>query len=122
MPQPTFNVTVPDEDARRAHRMMNDMCEVASKLGGFLPGAEPKFLVPGSALHISGTTRAGMSAKDSVCDKYGRVWGTRNVIVGGCNVIPTGAACNPTLTAICFGIAGVQKIIEDIAPGSAKQG
>ena len=35
------------------------MVQVASHLGGFLPGAEPKYLVPGSALHICGTYRAG---------------------------------------------------------------
>ncbi|KAF3023517.1 hypothetical protein E8E14_007863 [Neopestalotiopsis sp. 37M] len=113
MPQPTFHYEVPKEDAERTHRMMEDMCLVASKLGGFLPGAEPKFLVPGSALHISGTTRAGTSKKDSVCDRYGRVWDTKNLVVGGCNVIPTGAACNPTLTAVCFAIAGADKMIEE---------
>lgn len=113
MPQPTFHYEVPKEDAERTHRMMEDMCLVASKLGGFLPGAEPKFLVPGSALHISGTTRAGTSKNDSVCDRYGRVWDTKNLVVGGCNVIPTGAACNPTLTAVCFAIAGADKMIEE---------
>ncbi|KAI5926247.1 hypothetical protein F4810DRAFT_725958 [Camillea tinctor] len=116
MPQPTFNFQVPREDARRAHDMIEDMCNVASKLGGYLPGAEPKMLQPGSAIHISGTTRAGTSKEDSVCDRYGRVWGTDNVVVGGCNVIPTGAACNPTLTAICFAIAGADKIIEELSP------
>jgi pyranose oxidase len=120
MPQPTFHYEVPQEDARRAHAMMADMCNVASKLGGFLPGAEPKFLVPGSALHISGTTRAGTSKEDSVCDKYGRVWGTDNVVVGGCGVIPTGAACNPTLTAMCFAIAGADKMIGELREASKK--
>jgi pyranose oxidase len=119
MPQPTFHYQVPEEDARRSHAMMDDMCRVAGKLGGFLPGAEPRFLVPGSALHISGTTRAGTHRDDSVCDKYGRVWDTDNVVVGGCGVIPTGAACNPTLTAMCFAIAGADKIIEELGPGSA---
>ena len=40
------------------------MVDVSSVLGGFLPGSEPKYLVPGSALHICGTYRAGASKKD----------------------------------------------------------
>lgn len=114
MPQPTFHYAVPREDADRAHKMMEDMCLVASKLGGFLPGAEPKFLVPGSALHICGTTRAGTRIEDSVCDRYGRVWNTNNLVVGGCGVIPTANACNPTLTAMCFAIAGADNMIEEL--------
>ncbi|KXJ85464.1 hypothetical protein Micbo1qcDRAFT_154203 [Microdochium bolleyi] len=116
MPQPTFHHAVPQEDADRAHRMMQDMCLIASKLGGYLPGAEPKFLEPGSALHLCGTTRAGTRVEDSVCDRYGRVWGTSNLVVGGCGVIPTANACNPTLTAMCFAIAGADKMVEELRP------
>lgn len=32
---------------------------------------------------------------------------------GGCGVIPTQSACNPTLTA-CFAIVGARKIIEEL--------
>lgn len=53
MPQPTFNVTVNEEDAATAHEMMEDMLVAAGKLGGFLPGAEPSFQKPGLALHIT---------------------------------------------------------------------
>lgn len=114
MPQPTFHFEVPREDAERSRRMMEDMCIVASKLGGFLPGAEPKFLLAGAPMHICGTTRAGESREDSVCDKFGRVWDTQNLVVGGCNVIPTQNASNPTLTAIAFAIAGADQMIRDL--------
>ena len=90
------------------------MVQVARALGGFLPGAEPKILVPGSALHICGTHRAGESKDDSVVDRFSRVWGYQNVVLGGCGVIPTPNACNPTLTAACFALAAAAQIVKDL--------
>ncbi|KAK3358670.1 hypothetical protein B0T25DRAFT_563746 [Lasiosphaeria hispida] len=89
MPQPTFSFTINDEDAERCAEMITDMAVVARKLGGFLPGAEPKYLAPGSALHICGTYRAGESVKDSVVDRFGVVYGHPDLVLGGCGVIPT---------------------------------
>ena len=53
MPQPTFHVKLSEEDGARNHDMMKDMLVAAGKLGGFLPGAEPSFMKPGLALHIT---------------------------------------------------------------------
>ena len=90
------------------------MVEVASHLGGWLPGAEPKYLPPGSALHICGTTRAGKSREDSVVDRNLRVWDVDNLYLGGCSVIPTQNACKPTLTAMCFALVGAGAIVEEL--------
>ena len=92
------------------------MVNVARNVGGFLPGAEPKYLPPGSALHICGTYRAGKAQgdEDSVVDRTGRVWGQKNLVLGGCGVIPTQNACNPTLTAACFALAAVDQMVEDL--------
>jgi len=99
---------------------INSMVEVARNLGGFLPGAEPKYLVPGSALHICGTYRAGKSKADSVVDRTGKVWGQDNLVLGGCGVIPTQNACNPTLTAACFAIAAADQLVEDLKSTSTE--
>ncbi|KAI0118221.1 pyranose oxidase [Nemania sp. FL0031] len=116
MPQPTFHYRIDEEDSERTLRMITDMVEVARNLGGFLPGAEPKYLPPGSALHITGTYRAGKHGRveDSVVDRTGRVWGQKNLVLGGCGVIPTQNACNPTLTAACFALAAADQMIKEL--------
>ncbi|KAI3391657.1 hypothetical protein diail_6995 [Diaporthe ilicicola] len=126
MPQPTFWFSLGDKDADRANRMMRDMVNVATSLGGFLPGAEPRHLAPGLALHVCGLYRAGKEVvrdgqvdleetkKTSVVDKTGLVWGLSNLYLGGCGVIPTGNASNPTLTAACHAIAGADRIIAEL--------
>lgn len=95
------------------------MVELASQLGSFVPGSEPKFLPPGAALHICGTTRAG-NADDgtSVVDKTSKVWRFENLYIGSCGVIPTQNACNPTLTAACFAIASAREIVKELQLGS----
>ncbi|KAK4203009.1 hypothetical protein QBC40DRAFT_319126 [Triangularia verruculosa] len=113
MPQPTFHFKLNDEDSKRCTDMITDMTVVARKLGGFLPGAEPKYLAPGSALHICGTYRAGTSKDDSVVNKFGVVWGQPNLVLGGCGIIPTQNACNPTLTAAAFAIAAVREMLKE---------
>lgn len=91
------------------------MVALASELGGFLPGGEPKYLPPGAALHICGTTRAGTEDDGhSVVDRHSRVWRVDDLFVGGCGVIPTQNACNPTLTAACFAIASARQIVHEI--------
>ncbi|KAI4758339.1 hypothetical protein E4T52_05936 [Aureobasidium sp. EXF-3400] len=126
--QPTFYFKLSPEDSSRADAMMTDltpltllllnivqsMINVAIKLGGFLPGALPQFMVPGSAMHICGTTRAGENVEDSCVNNESRVHGSKNLFLGGCNVIPTKIACNPTLTAMCYGIVGAEAIIKDL--------
>ncbi|KAK7424643.1 hypothetical protein QQZ08_008526 [Neonectria magnoliae] len=114
MPQPTFHFRLSEEDSDRSLRMVTDMVDVARRLGGFLPGAEPKYLAPGSALHICGTYRAGKSKNDSVVDRFGKVWGQDDLVLGGCGVIPTQNASNPTITAMCFAIAAARQMVDDL--------
>ena len=98
------------------------MVHVASRLGAFVPGAEPQHLAPGLALHICGIYRAGKSDESgepndkraSVVNREGRVWGLGNMYLGGCGIIPVGNASNPTLTAACHALASARAIINDL--------
>jgi choline dehydrogenase-like flavoprotein len=53
--------------------------------------------------HQMGTCRMGSSAKTSVCDDYGRVWGTKNLVVVDTAAFPSASGVNPMIT--CMGIA-----------------
>jgi choline dehydrogenase-like flavoprotein len=73
---------------------------------------EPITLPSGSSLHYQGTYRMG--AKDdgsSVCDPTGKVWGIKNLFLGGNGLIPTATACNPTLTNVALAVVGAEEIL-----------
>nr|4MIH_A Chain A, Pyranose 2-oxidase [Phanerodontia chrysosporium]4MIH_B Chain B, Pyranose 2-oxidase [Phanerodontia chrysosporium]4MIH_C Chain C, Pyranose 2-oxidase [Phanerodontia chrysosporium]4MIH_D Chain D, Pyranose 2-oxidase [Phanerodontia chrysosporium]4MIH_E Chain E, Pyranose 2-oxidase [Phanerodontia chrysosporium]4MIH_F Chain F, Pyranose 2-oxidase [Phanerodontia chrysosporium]4MIH_G Chain G, Pyranose 2-oxidase [Phanerodontia chrysosporium]4MIH_H Chain H, Pyranose 2-oxidase [Phanerodontia ch len=111
MPQPTFKFTMSQDDRARARRMMDDMCNIALKIGGYLPGSEPQFMTPGLALHLAGTTRCGLDTQKTVGNTHCKVHNFNNLYVGGNGVIETGFAANPTLTSICYAIRASNDII-----------
>lgn len=110
LPQPTFHFGPSAADRARADDMVTDMTKAATALGKFLPGAEPAFLEPGFALHITGTTRMGADARESVTDPYAKVWGLDNLYLGGGGVIPAGVACNTTLTSMALAVRAAEAI------------
>ncbi|KAG8792277.1 Pyranose 2-oxidase [Ceratobasidium sp. 428] len=121
MPQATFHVTRSEEDGRRDHEMMHDMCNVAKELGPYLPGSEPQFMEPGLVLHIAGTTRLGeiigneekdaKTRKETVADQNSKVHGFPNLFVGGNGCIPDSTACNPTLTSVAYAVKSARYIM-----------
>ncbi|CAG8853423.1 8317_t:CDS:2, partial [Gigaspora margarita] len=96
------------------HKMFSDMTQTALSMGGFLPGNEPKFLPPGSALHITGTVRMGTSKETSVVDTNLCVHGFRNLYLGTNGVIPTAITANPTLTSVALAIKSANDIIKKL--------
>lgn len=117
MPQPTFEYTLGDDDRRAAHEMMEDMVEAAQVLGGFFPGSEPRFMPPGTSLHLQGTTRIGPKDDDTcVTDLDSKVWGIENLYLGGNGMIPTSNASNPTLTTVAIATWAAHKILNKPVP------
>jgi pyranose oxidase len=111
MPQPTFEWVLGENDRRNQHQMMGDMLRAANALGGFLPGSEPQFVAPGLPVHVTGTTRMGTSADESVVDPNSRVWGIENLYLGGNGLIPRGSASNPTLTSVAMALKACEHLI-----------
>ncbi|MGH3835482.1 MAG: GMC oxidoreductase [Pseudonocardiaceae bacterium] len=111
MPQSTFEFSLDGDDRERQHLMMRDMLRAANALGTFLPGSEPRFVVPALPLHITGTARMGTNADTSVVDPDSKVWGIENLHLGGNGLIPTGNASNPTLTSVAMALRATRKIL-----------
>lgn len=111
MPQPTFEYSLSQADKKRAHEMMEDMTHVANVLGGFLVGSEPRFMPPGSSLHLMGTTRMGDKTDGtSVVDTHSRVWEIDNLFLGGNGLLSEMNAANPTLTSVALAVKAANKI------------
>ena len=62
-------------------------------------------------------TDAAAEADDCVVDTYSRVIGHTNLFIGSCGVIPTGTACNPSLTAVALAIRASNWIIHGLKAG-----
>nr|Q75ZP8.1 RecName: Full=Pyranose 2-oxidase; Short=P2Ox; Short=POD; Short=POx; Short=PROD; Short=Pyranose oxidase; AltName: Full=FAD-oxidoreductase; AltName: Full=Glucose 2-oxidase; AltName: Full=Pyranose:oxygen 2-oxidoreductase [Lyophyllum shimeji]BAD12079.1 pyranose oxidase [Lyophyllum shimeji] len=118
MPQPTFRYRPSTASNVRARKMMADMCEVASNLGGYLPTSPPQFMDPGLALHLAGTTRIGFDKATTVADNNSLVWDFANLYVAGNGTIRTGFGENPTLTSMCHAIKSARSIINTLKGGT----
>ncbi|OSC97281.1 GMC oxidoreductase [Trametes coccinea BRFM310] len=124
MPQPTFDFRFPEgRTAQEAEKMMTDMCAMSAHVGGFLPGSNPQWMEPGLVLHLGGSHRMGFDEqKDQCCvDTNSRVWGTKNLFLGGVGNIGTAFASNPTLTAMALAIKSCEYIKANFTPSTPPQ-
>ncbi|KAI0821796.1 pyranose 2-oxidase [Trametes gibbosa] len=119
LPQPTFDFRFPvGRTSKEATDMMTDMCVMSAKIGGFLPGSDPQYMEPGLVLHLGGTHRMGFDENEDKCcvNTDSRVFGFKNLFLGGCGNIPTAYASNPTLTAMAMAIKSCEHIKKNFTP------
>ena len=121
MPAMSIRYTVTDTDRETLRAMSETMGRAANALGDMLH-PEPMLMPWGNSLHYQGTARMGAADdQTSVCDSESRVWGYRNVLVGGNCVIPTPTACNPTITSVALAVRGARGVAAEIR-AHAQQG
>ena len=104
-----YELTAADHAAMAA--AMREQARATAALGKPVFSDEPLLVPPGTSLHYQGTIRMSATADStSVCDSYSRVWGLRNLYVGGNGVIPTATTCNPTLTSVALAVRACEAI------------
>jgi choline dehydrogenase-like flavoprotein len=63
--------------------------------------------------HSCGTARMGTSPENSATDRYGRVHGTKRIVVCDSSLHPTNGSVNPTLTIIANSFRVAEHLVED---------
>lgn len=99
-----------ENDDERLAQAVAEAVRMGTLLGEPINGLEPVVLPHGASLHYQGTMRLGTDDTTSVVDTSMRVWGYDTVYIGGNGVIPTPAACNPTLTNVALAVLGARDL------------
>jgi pyranose oxidase len=108
MPKMTIHYGLTDKDMAALEAARAEQRRAAA-FGRPLEG-EPQMMPLGTSLHYQGSMRMGeQDDGTSVCDSYARVWGLRNLFIGGNGVIPTATACNPTLTTVALVVRAAEQ-------------
>lgn len=112
-----YGLTLVDQNRITATRSALD--KISSIGNPLFP--EPLLLPPGSSLHYQGTYRLGdQDDGSSVCDPTCRVWGVKNLFLGGNGLIPTETACNPTLTSVALATIGAEEIARHLSSANGR--
>jgi choline dehydrogenase-like flavoprotein len=98
-----LNAPIASEDDLRGQ--LNDLSEVANRLGTPLRGWQPRLLPLGAAQHLFGTLRTTLSSSaPGVTSPDGKVRGFENLFVAGPARLPAPCAINPVLASTAAAI------------------
>lgn len=120
MPRMRIRYSRTADDLALIERMRATSVAVAERIGVAVEA--PELAAGGSSLHYQGTVRMGeVDDGRSVCNRDLRVWGIRNLYVGGNGVIPTATASNPTLTTVALAWRAATRIAEQLTDSPASE-
>ncbi|MET4622920.1 choline dehydrogenase-like flavoprotein [Arthrobacter sp. 2762] len=117
MPEMAFTFDYSDADTARIEEAKRVQRVLAEAIGVVdLKSWESELLPPGSSLHFTGTTRAGVADDGtSVCNPEGKVWGYSNLYLAGGSVVPTALVGNSTLTATITAVKAARAITASLS-------
>jgi choline dehydrogenase-like flavoprotein len=99
-------------EAEYGLQLLHTACDA---LGRPIPGFEPARTPNGTSLHLMGTVRMGMTEDGtSICDRYSRVWGFKNLFLASNGVNPMAMACNSTLTSVAFAAVSAPELVRTL--------
>ena len=114
MPRMSIRYRRTERDLRTIEQMRENSVRGGPLLGTLTE--QPTLAASGSSLLYQGTLRIGVVDDGTwVCDQQLRVWGVRNLWVGGNDVIPTATAANPTLTTVAPAWRAAGQLAADLA-------
>jgi pyranose oxidase len=115
MPRMSIAYELTDLDREHIADIRRQQDRAAAAFGSYAPGRAARVLPPGSSFHYQGTVRIGESDDgESVCDPYARVWGFRNLYVGGNGVIPTATCGNSTLASVAIAVRSARRLAAEL--------
>jgi choline dehydrogenase-like flavoprotein len=120
LPLTTFDWEWSDQELNQVRHMRTTLGELIERLGGRVLGrpwdADPRDAIdkPGSIIHEVGTTRMGFSDRDSVTDRWGRLWETPNVMVADGGVFASNPHKNPTLAMMALAWRNTEQLVTDM--------
>ncbi len=115
MPQFSIEYEITERELAEVEAASADLRAVAERIGRFVPGGEPRLMPAGTSLHYKGTVRMGDDGgAASVVDDRSRVWGLRNLFLGGNGLIPTATVSNPTLTSVALAVRAVPAVLAEL--------
>ena len=102
LPTMTFDAAWGENELAMVEAMKNDAAEMLEAAG--FRGVETfdRHSKPGLGIHEMGMARMGGSAKNSVVDKYNRLWAAPNVYLTDGAFMTSSACVNPSLTYMAF--------------------
>lgn len=116
MPEMTIEYSLTEREFAEVETATRDLRALASAIGTFVPDGEPTLMPNGTSLHYKGTVRMGDDhGAASVVDPCSRVWGFRNLFLGGNGLIPTATVSNPTLTSVAFAAHAARAVLAELA-------
>ena len=117
LPIPRIDCSYSENEYRMAADMISEMKAMATAASFDIKTEKTVPGDPGLCVHEVGTARMGSSPRESVLDKWNRIWGTKNVLVVDGACYPSSGVQNPTLTMMALSLRACERAVREHRAG-----